>query len=184
MLDLNSLKSFDVNGYVGYYIPDYHLANKAGIVYEHMIMAEKILGRKLNVEEVVHHKDENRSNNSPENLMVFKTKADHAAYHQGCNIKLDEDVYIALENDRSFCPNCGSHKEIKAKLCLNCYNKEKAKNIPSREELYSLICEYNMTQISRMFDVSDNAVRKWCKKYNLPYKTSDIKQLRQELKVN
>lgn len=33
------------------------------------------------------------------------------------------------------------------------------------------------TQIGKDFGVSDNAVRKWCKSYNLPTKTSDIKSI-------
>jgi len=35
---------------------------------------------------------------------------------------------------------------------------------------------------AREFGVSDNAVRKWCKKYNLPYKYNDIKQLKDTVK--
>jgi hypothetical protein len=28
-----------------------------------------------------------------------------------------------------------------------------------------------------MYNVSDNAIRKWCKDYNLPYRKKDIKML-------
>lgn len=28
-----------------------------------------------------------------------------------------------------------------------------------------------------MYDISDNAVRKWCKSYNLPSKVGDIKKI-------
>lgn len=185
MLDLSGLKGFDKDGYIGYYIPNHHLANKAGIVYEHMIVAEEILGRELRDGETVHHKDRNRSNNSFDNLMVFKTMSDHSAFHQGMDIELDGDVYIAIRKPKKdLCPVCGEIKYSIAGVCRNCHNKEKAKNIPVKEELCNLIFQYNMTQIGRMFNVSDNAVRKWCKKYNLPYKTSDIRQLKKELKVN
>ncbi len=40
--------------------------------YEHKIVAEKMLGRKLTDKEVVHHLDENRSNNSPDNLLILE----------------------------------------------------------------------------------------------------------------
>ena len=51
-------------------------------VHTHRRVAEKMLGRKLRPGEVVHHIDRNKRNNSPENLMVFKSQAEHAAWHK------------------------------------------------------------------------------------------------------
>lgn len=48
--------------------------------HEHRIVAERVLGRKLADNEIVHHKDGNRRNNAPENLEVM-TQAEHAALH-------------------------------------------------------------------------------------------------------
>lgn len=47
----------------------------------HRFVAEKILGRKLEGGEVVHHIDQDKRNNSPENLMVFKSQAEHIKWH-------------------------------------------------------------------------------------------------------
>lgn len=47
----------------------------------------------------------------------------------------------------------------------------------SREELKKLIRTTSFTQIGKQFGVSDNAIRKWCDKYNLPRKVSDIKKI-------
>jgi hypothetical protein len=41
---------------------------------------EEKLGRKLDPHEIVHHLDENKSNNSPENLVVMD-RLEHAKLH-------------------------------------------------------------------------------------------------------
>jgi len=47
----------------------------------HRWMAEKQLGRPLKAGEVVHHKDRNKLNNSPQNLQVFRSQQDHFKAH-------------------------------------------------------------------------------------------------------
>ena len=48
------------------------------------------------------------------------------------------------------------------------YNSKKVVvNKPSKEELIELLKIYNVNQISKMYDVSYNAVKKWCKKFNI-----------------
>ncbi len=49
--------------------------------HTHRIVAEQILGRPLRSGEVVHHKDGNKRNNDPSNLVVFASAAEHARYH-------------------------------------------------------------------------------------------------------
>jgi hypothetical protein len=48
---------------------------------QHVVVAEAALGRPLSPQEVVHHKDRNRSNNSVENLMVM-TRSEHMRLHR------------------------------------------------------------------------------------------------------
>lgn len=48
----------------------------------HRYMAEKKLGRKLRSGEVVHHKDRDKTNNSKQNLWVFKNQAAHDRAHK------------------------------------------------------------------------------------------------------
>ena len=45
---------------------------------------------------------------------------------------------------------------------------------PSEEELKQLIRTTPFTTIAKSVNVSDNAIRKWCKQYNLPIKKRDI----------
>jgi hypothetical protein len=48
--------------------------------HEHRAVAEAMLGRPLQTNEVVHHIDGNKLNNSPDNLMVM-TQRDHMRMH-------------------------------------------------------------------------------------------------------
>lgn len=158
-------------------MPNHHKAYGNGAVYEHIIVAEQTLGRELNGEEVVHHKDMNKKNNSPDNLMVFKTDADHIAFHKGCDVAMDGDVWISLENKKTVCPVCGDKKSYAAKVCKRCASSNK---MPQKDELMNALKIGNFAEIGRMYGVTDNAVRKWCKKYGLPYHTFYYKHRREE----
>jgi hypothetical protein len=67
-------------GYVRVYVPMHPEANTWGYVYEHRVMAEQIIGRRLEKDEIVHHKNGKRWDNRIENLEVMN-KNDHAKLH-------------------------------------------------------------------------------------------------------
>lgn len=56
---------------------------RIGSKHEHRIVAEAALGRALRPGEVVHHMDENKTNNRTENLAVFPSQSLHAKWHAG-----------------------------------------------------------------------------------------------------
>lgn len=49
--------------------------------HEHRAVAEKKIGRKLRLGEVVHHKDHDKRNNAPKNIEVLRSQAEHCRLH-------------------------------------------------------------------------------------------------------
>lgn len=169
------------NGYIAVYMPEHDRAFKNWCVYEHILVAEKMLQRNLLPSECVHHIDRDKTNNNEDNLIVFATIGDHTSFHDGAEIALLENgSYVAVNADkkeRNTCPVCGAYKTSRAKLCLECANKKKATNIPSKDELMELIGKVSFVKIGEMYGVSDNAVRRWCIKYDLPFRVKDLNKV-------
>lgn len=172
----NEYKNFIFSGeYLAVYKPSHPKSRKDGYVYIHQLQAEKKLGRHLKDNECVHHIDEDKFNNDVDNLMIFKTVADHTAFHKGNKIFKKNDVWVAtIVGKFNTCPLCGKLKYSVANMCEECYAKERAKNIPSKQDLEKLIYTTSFVALGKLYGVTDNAVRKWCKKYGLPYKRKDI----------
>lgn len=80
------------------------------------------------------------------------------------------------------CLNCDKKFELKhskQKFCsIDCVKSKSAENIPNKEELIEVLKEKNgvFLQVGRYFNVSDNGIRKWCKKYNIPHRSREIKE--------
>lgn len=72
--------SYDEKGYKRLYLPNYKYANKGGLVKEHRLIMEKVIGRKLGIDEVVHHKNGIKTDNSMDNLEVM-TRSEHTKLH-------------------------------------------------------------------------------------------------------
>lgn len=66
-------------GYILVKSPGHPFATKAGYVREHRLVMEAHLGRYLEPHEVVHHKDDDPSNNDIDNLKLFDSNAEHLA---------------------------------------------------------------------------------------------------------
>lgn len=73
-------RTFDKNGYVLIYQPT-HPSAIGNYVPEHRLIMEGILGRLLATHEHVHHLNEVKDDNRPENLSVM-TKSEHSRLHR------------------------------------------------------------------------------------------------------
>lgn len=77
-----STRYIDKAGYVVVKLPDHPNATTNGWVREHVVVASKTLGRPIKRSENVHHKDENKQNNDPLNLIVTR-RGLHTRLHFG-----------------------------------------------------------------------------------------------------
>jgi hypothetical protein len=133
----------------------------------------------------LHHKDGNHFNNDFDNLQILCPNC-HSIQEGNCGANVGK--YTSIENEekeplenkekiRVFCIDCGKEISSKATRCKSCAAKQKARKVenrPSREELKELIRKESFLQIGKIYGVSDNSIRKWCKLYNLPSKKIDI----------
>lgn len=166
----------DTNGYVLVHQPEHHKAMKSGVyegyVYEHVLIAElDVLDRKVKEGEVVHHLDENKANNSPDNLIVLENPQ-HVKLHGWLN----KFTFVPTEK----------HSERIALGCIRCKVCEKPISFgfsycshecqyigtqqttrPSKEVLEAEIQNTPMTKLGEKYGVSDNAIKKWCVAYGI-----------------
>ena len=159
------------NGYKRY------INSTVGDTYKHRLVAEATIKRKLKKGEVVHHKDENRENNDPNNLLVFHNNANHNRYHQ-CEYsdlkQLEDKSWICIQLKFSkTCPHCNkdfeSTEQDKKYCSKKCSGLHRRKAIrPQKNILEELVWEMPTSKISQLYGVSDVAISKWCKIYNIP----------------
>ena len=76
----------NLNGYVTQYSPNHPREMKGtgynGYVYQHILVAEGMLGRPLRAGEVVHHINHVRDDNRHQNLVVFASQSCHSKVHR------------------------------------------------------------------------------------------------------
>lgn len=76
---------------------------------------------------------------------------------------------------KHYCKRCGKLLNNNTTYCVECGQiVQRVVERPTREELKNLIRTKPFTQIGKVYGVTDNSIRKWCKLENLPTKKSDI----------
>ena len=90
-------------------------------------------------------------------------------------------VFMSTSKEEKTCAICGKKINKNSTTCMECAHlKLRVSERPSREELKKLIRTKSLCSIARDYNVSDNAIRKWCKAENLPSRVKDIKSYSDE----
>lgn len=114
----------------------------------------------------VHHIDDNHFNNELDNIQLLCPNCHY----------LTENYRGRKNKNKKFCSVCGDEisRWSKSGLCFKCARtKSRVTTRPTADELIELLKQHSFCQIGKMYNVSDNAVRKWCKQYGIPYKAKD-----------
>lgn len=75
-------RSIASNGYVLIRVGKaHHLADSRGYAYEHQLVAEEKIGRRLRPGEIPHHINGDKTDNRPENIEVMPSRAHHMNAH-------------------------------------------------------------------------------------------------------
>lgn len=156
-------KLYKPSNYMCCYAPDHELADSSGVVKEHTYKVSRYIGRKLLPDECVHHIDRDRSNNSMDNLMLM-TRASHLSLH------MHEDRSATLE--QLSCATClkvfYSSVLLDRKYCSAVCSRLGSRVLEvSPSDLQDLLWEMPMTDIAKLYNVSDVAIRKRSDKLNL-----------------
>lgn len=82
---------------------------------------------------------------------------------------------MVYKHKQNYCIDCGLPILHESKRCVSCNGKiNRLVERPNREELKQLIRTKSFYEIGRMYNVRDNSIRKWCDRYNLPRRKTDI----------
>jgi len=161
--------------YVGEHPASMTSSNWEGYVYEHILVAERHLGRSLHSDEEVHHLNGNRADNAIENLLVL-LKSQHTKLHNWLRDGAPGGELLGMNRVNSgepkaarYCSVCDgalTHQQM-----LTCSRKcdavSRQKEPPSREALEQELESMSIYAIRNKYRVSDRTVYKWMATYGL-----------------
>ena len=116
----------------------------------------------------------------------------HAGYYEvpeNWKELFDEEQaqFLLIQNEeirkgkKHYCKQCGKLISNNTTYCRECFSiAQRVVERPSREELKQLIRTKSFVSIGKSYGVTDNAIRKWCRKENLPTKKTEINLLSDE----
>ncbi len=112
-----------------------------------------------------------RERHNPEDTLITTQNCHNNLLNISLINKNSDEIstYYSSLKPTGKCPSCNSDVYGTKYCCVDCVSKDrrKVKNRPSKTKLMKMIKESNYCAIGREYGVSDNAVRKWAKVYNL-----------------
>ena len=114
-----------------------------------------------------------------------KDKEEYIQKQKQAKKKSGSKIYF---NHKIPCPICGNLMDSNAKQCLSCENKQRKEQAIKEKESKGITREFlkqeiknkSFAQIGKEHGVSSNTIKKWCKKFNLPFRKKDIKKYSDE----
>jgi hypothetical protein len=124
--------------------------------------------------EQVHHLDENKQNNSPDNLLILSGPM-HAKLHtwlEKNNITPKPEYAERIKQGCIRCKECSKPIDHSSTFCsTECSTKSRELSRkfehPDKETLEKMIWSKPTTQVAKHFGVSDKAIEKLCKKLEI-----------------
>lgn len=152
--------------------------NWKGWIYEHILIAESLVGRPLLENEVVHHLDCDPTNNDCDNLLVIDR-----GQHRKIHTWIDNGALVCESYKRNGvnsgkpkgessvtkeCRSCGIVFFNRNKLIEHCstdcaHKSARRVERPTKAELEKLVWEVPTSILAKRYGVSDVAISKWCK---------------------
>lgn len=175
------MKNRSSNGYLLIYMPKhpaaYKRGNYAGYVYEHVVVAESFLGRRLRKDEEVHHLNGDRRDNRKRNLLVLM-QSQHSKLHAWILRGAPGIERLGMNGVNSKKPKCENtvkcmnsrcHKIVAdKKFCSQaCRSEHALSRRPSKSVLKREMQDSTLTALGKKYGVTPTGIKLWARDYGI-----------------